>query len=332
MPLRLIQMLSSSSRREEAGELLADFDPVALWHEQLTDGQALLNVLLPAEQVEDVLDSLRDRFGGEEGFRIVLLPVEATVPKHEPEEEEEGKSPEGQEAEKGRVSRQELYEDIVPPALLNGPYMGMILLSSLVAALGLWRGNIAIVIGAMVITPLLGPNMALALANTLGDTELLHRALRANLAGIGAGFALAAVIGVLLPFGNASEELLWGTRVGLPDIAVGLAAGGAGALAVTRGERSALVGVMVAVALLPPLVAAGLMVGAGQWSAALNAGTLFLVNVICVNLAGIAMFLLQGIWPHHYYEAQEAKKATRRALTVWLFLLACLGAAIVLSQ
>ena len=82
---------------------------------------------------------------------------------------------------------------------------------------------------------------------------------------------------------------------------------------------------MVAVALLPPLVAAGLFAGSGHFGAAAGALTLVLTNVTCVNLAAMATFLLQGVAPRTWWEAERAKKASRVALVSWLVLLGVLA-------
>jgi uncharacterized membrane protein len=81
---------------------------------------------------------------------------------------------------------------------------------------------------------------------------------------------------------------------------------------------------MVAVALLPPLVVTGLMVGAGEMGMALGAAMLVVTNVTAVNLAGVATFLAQKIRPRSWWEAERARKATRMALVIWLGMLAVL--------
>jgi uncharacterized membrane protein len=101
-----------------------------------------------------------------------------------------------------------------------------------------------------------------------------------------------------------------------------LASGCAGALVFTSGVSAILTGVMVAVALLPPLVASGLLLGGGYPTLAMSALSLFLVNLICVNLAGVMTFLAQGITPTNWWEKDRATKATRVAITLLLALLA----------
>ncbi len=105
------------------------------------------------------------------------------------------------------------------------------------------------------------------------------------------------------------------------DIALALASGSAGALSFTMGLPSALIGVMVAVALLPPLVTLGMLMGAGLTDPAVGALLLLLVNIICVNLAGVGTFLFQGVRPRTWWEASRAKKSTTIAIVIWTILL-----------
>ena len=103
-------------------------------------------------------------------------------------------------------------------------------------------------------------------------------------------------------------------------------------LAFTSAAPATLVGVMVAVALLPPLMATGLLVGSGHLVEALGAFLTFLTNVICINLAGVVAFLALGIRPLTWWEARRARTATLRAIGIWAVLLAALVGAIVLTQ
>ena len=137
----------------------------------------LVRILLDAEQSEAVLDLLEKRYAGEEGNRVVILPVEATLPRAEPEPAAAPEQPPPEEKPPERIGREELYEDIKDAARCSRVYLAMVVLSTIVAAVGLYYNSVAIIIGAMVIAPLLGPNMALALGTTLGDLSLLRRAL-----------------------------------------------------------------------------------------------------------------------------------------------------------
>ena len=89
---------------------------------------------------------------------------------------------------------------------------------------------------------------------------------------------------------------------------------------------------MVAVALLPPLVATGLLLGTGDLPAAGNAALLTLTNVVCVNLAGVLTFLVQGVRPRRWVEVEQARASTRIAVALWVLTLAVLAAAIWLAR
>jgi len=297
-------------------------------------GEVLVRILLDVEQSETVLDLLEKRYAGGDGNRVVILPVEATLPRAQAEPEPEAapasepSPPEEKPPE--RIGREELYEDIKNGARLSRVYMAMVALSTVVAAIGLNDNSVAVIIGAMVIAPLLGPNVALSLGITLGDLALLRHGLLTALAGIAAALALSVIFGVLLNVDPILPEMASRTWVGLGDVAVALASGCAGALAFTTGVSATLIGVMVAVALLPPLVTSGLLLGGGHPTLATGAFSLFLVNLICVNLAGVSTFVLQGIKPTSWWEKDRAVKATRIAITLSVVLLAVLVGLILL--
>jgi uncharacterized hydrophobic protein (TIGR00341 family) len=170
-------------------------------------------------------------------------------------------------------------------------------LSAIIAGLGMRSGQTAVVIGAMVIAPLLSPTMGVALAATIGDP---HRAAKAA-AALAIGTLVAVLSGTLV--GGVFEidltvpELRSRTEVQPADIALALACGAAGVLAISRAASLSLVGVMIAVALVPPLAACGIFIGTGEPVLARNAFFLFTVNFVCLNVAGIVMFLFEGLPP-----------------------------------
>jgi len=331
MALRLIEMVLQEKYGGKVLDLLKEHEILEHRQIRLSGGEVLVRILLDAEQSEAVLDLLEKDFSGREGNRIVILPVEATLPRAEPlppamsaaQPPTEEKSPE-------RISREELYEDIKDAAHCSRVYLAMVALSTVVATIGLHNNNITIVIGAMVIAPLLGPNMASSLGTTLGDLLLLRHAILTSLAGVVTAMVLSAIIGVLMNVDPALPELALRTQVQVGDVVLALASGCAGALAFTAGVSATLIGVMVAVALLPPLVTFGLLLGGGYPALAMSALLLFLVNLICINLAGVITFQIQGIHPATWWENDRATKATRIALGLWVFLLVTLVSLILL--
>jgi uncharacterized hydrophobic protein (TIGR00341 family) len=324
MSLRLIEMVLREKDGGEVRELLKEHKVLEHRQVRLPDGEVLMRILLDAEQSEAVMDLLEKRYTSGEGNRVIILPVEATLPRAESEPAATPEQPPPEEKSPERIGREELYEDIKDAARCSRVYLVMGVLSTVVAAIGLYYNSVAIIIGAMVIAPLLGPNMAMALGTTLGDLSLLRRAFLTALAGIATTMVLSVIIGVLLQVNPALPEVASRAKVQLGDIVVALASGSAGALAFTTGVSATLIGVMVAVALLPPLVTFGLLLGGGHTVLAMGALSLFLVNLICVNLAGVTTFLVQGIHPATWWEKDRAAKATRIAIVLWVALLAVL--------
>jgi uncharacterized hydrophobic protein (TIGR00341 family) len=316
MPLRLIEMVLPEPQVGEAKELLQGHPVADVWYDRLSKTQVLVKILVEAEQSEALMDALDGHFAVADGFRLILLPVVASLPRVEVEPEQEAAKeapPSPQEAQRQaeRVSREELYGHVADTIKVSRVYYVMVLLSTVVAAIGLLQNSVAVVIGAMVIAPLLGPNMALALATTLGDKDLAKKALKVNLGGIAAALALSVIMGGVLNVDPTIPEIAMRTRLGMGDMVLALAAGSAGSLAFTAGAPAALIGVMVAVALLPPLVTMGLLLGSAQFVLAAGALWLLLTNIISINLAGVVTFWAQGIQPTTWWEATIARRATR---------------------
>ena len=126
----------------------------------------------------------------------------------------------------------------------------MIVLSAIVAAIGVLNDNVAVIIGAMVIAPLLTPNVSLSLATALGDLPLFKSALKTLFFGIAIVIVLSTALGLLLPVDPSLQEISSRTSVGLMEIVLALASGAAGALSLTSSAPAVLI--RVAVALMPP--------------------------------------------------------------------------------
>jgi len=331
MPLRQIEIVIPKDRENACKKLLEDDSVEHYWQNASKSSGYMLKVLVDAVHTEKFLDKAEQLFGGVEGYRLVMVSVDATLPRIEKEPEPEEKEPEGPEEQtlQGvRVSREELYSDISDAVTLTRVYMALVILSTIVAALGILRDNTAVVVGAMVIAPLLGPNVGLALASALADAKLGFESIKSNLAGLIVAFVISILLGIFMTVDTELYHIASRIEVHLSDISLALASGAAGVLAYTMGMSTAVIGVMVAVALLPPLVVAGLLLGDMQFDLAYFALLLTLVNVICVNLAGIATFILQGVRPRTWYKTQKAKKANRIALSLWVSILLVLAVVI----
>ncbi len=326
MALRLIEVFHEGGKADEIKFLLQDINVIHIWHDQLPEGETVTRILLAAENTESIIDTLQTYFV-EDQTRIVILPVEATLPRPEKPEEEEKKekSPE-------RISTEELYQKMKGVSDVTKKYIIMAVLASFVAAIGLLKNDVAVIIGSMVIAPLLGPNIALSLATTLADFPLAWKAMRTNIVGFLLVISIGIIMGIIMTVDPTVQQIAARSDVSHYYIFLALATGVAGAYSMTKGVSEALVGVMVAVALLPPLVASGLLLGSGYIIEATGALLLFFVNLVCVNLAGVVTFLFEGIQPKNWWEAEKARKAVRIAILIWVILLLFLALMIFFEQ
>ena len=288
------------------------------------DGMQAMRLLVADDKVQSTLDVLQNVLGAQPYARILVLPVEVTLPRPEAEKEKEEK--------KATATREALYNEVEKNARLNLNYIVLVMLSTIVAAIGLIENNVAIVIGAMVIAPLLGPNLAFALGTALGDTALMKKSGQTTALGISIAIALSVVLGFFWPFDVASPELMARTNVGISSVVLALASGAAASISLTTGLSSVLVGVMVAVALLPPAATFGLMLGHGNIDFAVGAGLLLAINVVCVNLASKLVFFLKGVRPRTWWEREKAKRAMVVFILMWFVSLIVLVLAVYARQ
>lgn len=280
------------------------------------DSLQQMRLLVRDDKLQWVLDALQNILGAQPYARIVVLGVEASLPKSKKEE--------GKQEESITAAREAIYEKVEQNARLDLNYLVLVMLSTVVAAIGLIENNVAVVIGAMVIAPLLGPNLALSLGTALGDISLVRKSALTLLSGIGLAVLLSIGLGLFWRSALSSPELMSRTVAEMDSIALALASGAAAALSLTTGLSSVLVGVMVAVALLPPAATLGLMLGHGNNDLAIGAGLLLVVNIVCINLASNIVFILKGIYPRKWLEKEKAKRGMIVHVLGWLVTLAIL--------
>lgn len=288
------------------------------------DGRQTVRMIVLPKERQDVLDALQNTLGTSEKTRINVIPLEVTLPREQEEKEEVSNK------KSTTTTREELYDNIEKGSRLDGNFLLLVFLSTIVAAIGLIEDNVAVIIGAMVIAPLLGPNLALALATALGDNQLMWKSLQTNLVGLIFALAVTAIIGYLWPGEITSRELMSRTDVGLDGVVLALASGAAAVLSLTTGLPSVLVGVMVAVALLPPATTMGLMLGQGHFDLMGGAGLLLAVNIVCVNLSAKLVMLVKGVRPRTWLEKQKARQSTTTYIVFWIISLAILITVIII--
>lgn len=319
--MRLIEATFPSNLKDLISTAVAAAKPVHLRIVAGGDAQCVLRALCEPGEAQRIVDAIQAICGDTDDWRVVVLPVEATAPRVEDKEGEAERA-----KRRTTALREEIYQDVAAGARVNADFLVLTVLSAIVAGVGLMADNVAAVIGAMVIAPLLGPVLAFSFAGALGDFALMRRSAITSLTGLGLGMAAALCVGLVLPVDLQSRELMARTDYGLDSFALALASGAAAALSIVTGLSSALVGVMVAVALAPPAVAAGLFLGSGRPELALAAATLLALNIVSVIFAAQVVYVWKGVRPRTWLERKSAERSVRINIAIWAVLLAALAA------
>ncbi len=331
MPLRLIEAFYEGEQGDLANQIREDLGIENIQEYTIGD-KCMLRILINSKDSQKLIDVLETRLKNEKDFGIVIIPAEGSVPKlEEPEQGDEDKQQEEvpvwkQPFRKGtNISREELYTDISDTVSLSPIQLIMVILSAIVAAIALVRDSSIVLIGAMVIAPMLGPNVAMSFSICLGDYELLWKSLKANLLRIFAAFIFSLILGLFIDLSSLSTEILNRTVLHFSDILLALSAGIAAALSYTTAISEGFIGVMVAVALIPPLTASGLLFSSGYFEYGVSAFLLFVLNIVCINFASMITFFLQGVRPKKWWEQEKANGALKKAFLLWGIMLAILA-------
>ena len=325
MAARLVMIFVPDDEIDRARELALKHAR-RVWARVTSGDTENLLCVVQGRYVERLLADFTAQFGSVTGFNVIVLPINALVPplRETPAtylpRAADHRPPTRLEAffSRDQLSTEELYEDLEDNVRLTSGFIFTVLASALIAGLGMRSGQTAIVIGAMVIAPFLGPSIALAMAATVGDAKLARRSVTILGAGVIVVLATMATLGTLITIDISVPELSNRTIISAADLVLALASGAAGVHAFSRGASVSLVGVMIAVALVPPLSAAGLLFGSGHIPLGVNALLLFGANLVCINVAGIATFLVQGLPPKDW-------RLTGGILVTWFALLALLS-------
>ena len=318
MPLRLVQIAIAPEHERSLQKAVERLGVFHRWHVECEDGVTVYNLVTDARDVQRIVDIGQTLIDHAEETRVTVMPVELALPREDPSALSSAYDDKGSGSS---VTREELRSKLRQGAQLNIDYLLMVVLSTVVAIIGLVSDNVAVVVGAMVIAPFLGPNLALAFSTTMGDRKMLIESLKSLGAGLGLVIVGAAAVGFWSP-GLDTTEIAARTVFGIDAFVLAVASGGAGVLALTGAAPMTLVGVMVAVALLPPATVLGLKLGAADWVNAEGAALLLTINIIGLNLAAKAILTWKGISPRKWDEKTGARRSRWITVVLWLLALA----------
>jgi uncharacterized hydrophobic protein (TIGR00271 family) len=202
---------------------------------------------------------------------------------------------------------------VTADATLRGANLWLLACSAVLACIGLDTNSTAVIIGAMLISPLMGPIVAIGLATGTDDRALLIEALKSF--GMAMAIALAAsfLYFLVTPLGEPTDELVARTSPTLLDVGVAFFGGLAGIVSGSRREQTnAIPGVAIATALMPPLCTAGFGLASGQPRFFFGAFYLFFINAVFISLA--TYFVVRGMG----FPAKRVEPARQRAVTLWV--------------
>ena len=216
-----------------------------------------------------------------------------------------------------KEDEQTIVAQITEGVSFKGANLWVLIFAIFIASLGLNVNSTAVIIGAMLISPLMGPIVGMGLAVGINDFELLKRAVK--------NFGVATLISVLTatayfltsPLSEAQSELLARTSPTLYDVLIAFCGGAAGIIALcTRGKGNVIPGVAIATALMPPLCTAGYGLATGHLLYFIGAFYLFFINTVFIALATFCGVRLMNFHKREYQLTENAVKGRRILVSI----------------
>ncbi|WP_255197919.1 TIGR00341 family protein [Halorarius litoreus] len=330
--MRLVQVTIPAGKKETVLSVLDD-EGIDYVLTDETSGRKYTGVVyfpLPTSAVEPILGRLREVGLNDHAYTVVLSAETVVSRQFEQLEAEYAADEETDD----RIAREELKARADDLASTWPTYTVMTAVSAIIATAGLLLDSPATVVGSMVIAPLIGPAMAAAVGSVVDDDELFSRGIRMQVVGMALAVVAAAVFAKAIDLLNFIPAAFDPTSIGQirerlnPDflsLAVALGSGVAGAVALTTGVSTALVGVMIAVALVPPAATVGIGIAYGDPSMVLSSGILAVVNGLSINLAALLVLWYSGYRPERFFREADARSATIRRVAFIVAVIALLS-------
>ncbi len=195
-----------------------------------------------------------------------------------------------------RAPAKKIHQDMLKNLDYNAPEAIILMCAIFIASIGLNLGSTAVVIGAMLISPIMGPIQTLAYSFAIGDKELLKNAALHLIYMVMVALFVSALYFIMSPLNAPSDEILARTNPTFWDLLIAVFGGFAGIIGVTRTEKTNVVpGVAIATALMPPLCTVGFGLSQLNMDIATGAFYLFSINAFFIMLSSFVGFLLMGM-------------------------------------
>lgn len=212
-----------------------------------------------------------------------------------------------------------VIDSIEKGVVFRGTNLWILIFAILIASLGLNINSTAVIIGAMLISPLMGPIIGVGLSLGINDLQLLRKALQNYFFALIVGLATSTIYFLLSPFHEAHAEILSRTQPNIYDVLIAFFGGFAGIIAVGSKQKGNVIpGVAIATALMPPLCTAGYGLATLQWKFFLGAFYLFLINSVFIGLSTLITVRYMRFPVKHLLDASKELVAKR---IIWVVIL-----------
>ena len=279
-----------------------------------SDNAVVLQFRIPDDSVNETIEALKSRGVGVEYGFVDILDLKASLPR-----ESEEKTNDSKIQRDATLAVEEIYENVKKQSSLSFDYIAFIILAAVMAGFGLIQNNVTVIVASMLLSPLMGPMLAIAFGYVVRNNSLFVKGTMNEVIGIILSLSVGAVMAIVLlldptTIATITNDVGIGTtvtniteitrRAGFSPIDIGVAifSGAAVAVSVTKGDMSSLVGVAISAALMPPAVNASMMVVLGLGTAnpfILRVGVgsflLLLINIILIVISAFVMFKVKGL-------------------------------------
>ncbi|MFW6007521.1 MAG: TIGR00341 family protein [Halanaerobiales bacterium] len=270
-----------------------------------SDTGDLLIINLLYGDTDVLLDNLTTAFDFEEDEdrSLVIFTPDTVIPRDKKKEEKET----------FHSTRESLITYANNNSQVNIEFIILIIVSSIIATLGLILDNVAIIVGSMVIAPMLGPILGITVGIVLGDSQLIKQAISTEIIGTVVAILVGSIIGIIIPDIEITNSIEIRTLPTMADLLIALSAGAASAYSLMKGKLTSLVGVMVAASLIP--VTGTIGIGISMRSSNIIIGGLLLLggNFLGLILSNIIVLYLEGLRPQIWYK-YKAQKIVKKSL------------------
>lgn len=216
-----------------------------------------------------------------------------------------------------REKEEDVVDEIASGVTFKGANLWILICAVFIASLGLNINSTAVIIGAMLISPLMGPILGMGLAVGIDDLPLLRRAVKNYMVATIIGIITATVYFLLTPFQGVQSELLARTEPTIYDVLIAFFGGAAGIVAASIKDKGNVIpGVAIATALMPPLCTAGYGIATGNLAFFAGASLLYFINTVFIAVATTFGVFLLRFRRKHFVDPQRCKFVHRMILAI----------------